>query len=253
MLSEYQCLRKLGSFSIDDPEAGRKLIENLDSRRVRVQIIEVCWHFGFSSPDGLDRMRIKTFLDDLCARGELVQAVAGLYCRPDMTGGRASVEEAVKQLEGLRDMKRRLKAEQAAAEPPKAKRTVAPPRRNVAKPIAAAAPTIDEPKPAEPAEAPTPVEPPKPFVPKPRQVTSLQRQTEWILRWLRAQGGAASKAALADAALAAEIVPAKADLDVPLQHLFNRTRVYSKDHLLTLTQFGEREAEYLDLRRDALN
>jgi hypothetical protein len=252
MLSEYQCLRKLGSFSIDDPEAGRKLVENLDHRRVRVQVIEVCWHFGFKSPDGLDRMRIKAFLDDLCARGEMVQPIAGLYCRPDMTVGRASVEEAMKKLEGLRDVKARLRVERIAAEPPKAKRNVTPPKRNARKPIAEAAPAIDEPKPSEAVEAPKLIEMPKPAVPKPRQVSSLQRQTEWILLCIRARGGQASKASVAAAAVASGIVATPSDIDVPLQHLFNRTRAYLKDHLLTLTQFGEREAEYLHLRRDAL-
>lgn len=140
MHSEYRALRKLGSFSWDDPEAGRKLVENLDRRRVRLQVIEFCWHFGIPTPDGMDRLRAKAFLDDLCRRGELVEPVSGLYCRPDMTGGRASVGDAVDQLAvlyrrasvvlaavppadpapkpSLREYKKRIKAERAKAPQP---------------------------------------------------------------------------------------------------------------------------------------
>lgn len=241
MLSEYQCLRKLGSFSIDDPEAGRKLVENLDRRRVRLQVIEACWHFGFKSPDGLDRMRVKAFLDGLCRRGELVKVAGGLYCRPDMTAGRASVGDAFDKLAALFSRARPVISTAkptAAAEEPKEtlreyrKRTKAskPPAPNAAPP------------------APTPVEaaPPKP-------IPNLQRQTEWILRWMRSQGGAADKTAMVEAAVAAGIAAARSDLDVPLQRLFNRTRAYLKGGQIALTQFGERDAEYLDLRRDALD
>ena len=36
-------------FSLDDPEAGRKLAENLDARTVRLAFSEVCMHFECAS------------------------------------------------------------------------------------------------------------------------------------------------------------------------------------------------------------
>ncbi|HTK59771.1 MAG TPA: hypothetical protein VL283_01055 [Candidatus Baltobacteraceae bacterium] len=242
---EYESLRRLGRFSLDDPEAGRKLVENLDRRRVRIQVVEMCWHFGYPFPSEAVRSRVKAFLDGLCAKGEMVQPVGGLYCRPDMTSGSASVVDAVKKLVGLRELQRQLKARAAEQEPP------SPPRPRKVRERPAPPPALK----SVPLHAPAPVEPPlpaQPPAPKPRQVTGLQRQTEWILVWLRAQGGTAPKAAAIDAALAAGIIAASSDLDVPLQHLYNRTRAYLKGHQLILTQFGEREAEYLHLRRDAL-
>jgi len=120
---EYESLRRLGRFSLDDPEAGRKLIENLDRRRVRLQVIEMCWHFGYPFPGNEVRSRVKAFLDGLCAKGELVQPAGGLYCRPDMTQGRASVEQAVKELAEIH-----VKAKGALAALPSA------PKRSIPKP-----------------------------------------------------------------------------------------------------------------------
>lgn len=240
MLPEYESLRRLGAFTLGDPDAGRQLIENLDARRVRLQVVEMCWHFGFPFPDDALRRQVKAFLDDLCRRRELVQPAGGLYCRPDMITGNANVNEAAEKLVGLlRDGKTSVRAAKAPAEekprePPAAyKKRVRKGRRTKARQaLAAEASTVAS------------------LVrPKGRPISPLRKQTDFILRWLRANGGRATKADLVAAAGAeGGLIEAVSDLDVAFQRLFNRARLYfSDDGYLKLTRLGEQEAEAIGL------
>ena len=86
-------------FSLDDPDAGRKLIGNLDVRKVRLVFSELCWHFRCEDHD--EKMRLRAFLLDLSMTGEIVEVLPNLYCRPSLTGGSsdpAARRKAIKQL-----------------------------------------------------------------------------------------------------------------------------------------------------------
>lgn len=72
-------------FSLDDPQAEAKLLRNLDARQVRLAFLDLCRAFGCERPD--DRLRLRSFLEGLCERDLLIEAMPGLYCRPALCDG----------------------------------------------------------------------------------------------------------------------------------------------------------------------
>jgi hypothetical protein len=286
MPTHYESLRSL---SLDDPEAGKKLIENLDGRQIRLDIRDLCREIGIESPSATDFQRAMAFLDGLCAAGELVKEY-GLYCRPDMKKGRPSVKEAIQRLTILRkdesnvpepkigekkesraEYRKRISAERIALRkvieedsppvpvPSKEKRSAYPKRTSEIKSAALkrmkeeASGLLPESVAEPPKLSPTPnreLLPPMPV--KDRTVTSLQKQMEWILCSLRIAKGGVDKSVLAQAGIADGILASKGDIDHPLQPLLDRNRVYVKDRMLALSRFGEQEADYLIIRREAL-
>lgn len=109
-------------FSLDDPDAGRKLIENLDRRRVRLAFSELCWHFRCYDYD--EKMRLRSFLLNLEIDGSIVEVLSNLYCRPALTGGTSDAESVAKAEKLLR-----------AAASPKRKAASAPDRAGRPKPV----------------------------------------------------------------------------------------------------------------------
>lgn len=72
-------------FSLDDPEAGRKLAANLDARKVRLAFSELCWHFRC---DGLeDKILLRALLETLKSEGTIVEPELKLFCRPALAHG----------------------------------------------------------------------------------------------------------------------------------------------------------------------
>jgi len=94
-------------FSLDDPDAGRKLVENLDVRKVRLAFSELCWHFRCEDYD--EKMRLRAFLLDLSMTGEIVEVLSNLYCRPSLTGGSSSSSARRKAIKHLRTTARRAR------------------------------------------------------------------------------------------------------------------------------------------------
>lgn len=72
-------------FSLDDPEAGRKLLANLDARKVRLAFSELCWHFRCDDIE--DRIRLRTLLETLKSDNALIEPELKLYCRPALAHG----------------------------------------------------------------------------------------------------------------------------------------------------------------------
>lgn len=72
-------------FSLDDPEAGRKLIENLDRRKVRLAFSELCWHFRCDDYD--ERSRLREFLRGLHDARLVIEVLPHLFCRPALAHG----------------------------------------------------------------------------------------------------------------------------------------------------------------------
>lgn len=81
-------------FSLDDPEAGRKLLANFDARKVRLDFADLCWHFRAESYD--DKMRLLALLAKLKEDGTLLEAAPRLYCRPSLRGGLSDEEKEPK-------------------------------------------------------------------------------------------------------------------------------------------------------------
>lgn len=95
--------REKERFSLDDPEAGRKLVENLDARKVRLAFSEICWHFRCTEYD--EKMRLRNFLIGLDSQGLVLEVLPNLYCRPALSGGSsdaASVRKAAKKIARIR-------------------------------------------------------------------------------------------------------------------------------------------------------
>lgn len=69
--------------SLDDPEAGRKLIANIRHRRIRMDWNDFRMLFRPASPE--EDARLGALVKALCASGELVVPIRGLWCLPDMT------------------------------------------------------------------------------------------------------------------------------------------------------------------------
>jgi hypothetical protein len=105
MQESWQALNLILSLKMDDPEAPAKLVQSLERRRVRLQVLEMCWHFGFERPTADERAAAQAFLEDRCDAGELVRwgnDEYRLYCRPDMLEGQSiSIEGAATLLEEL--------------------------------------------------------------------------------------------------------------------------------------------------------
>lgn len=114
--------RETERFSLDDPEAARKLVENLDARKVRLAFSEMCWHFRCTDYD--EKMRLRNFLIELDSQGLVLEVLPNLYCRPALSGGRSdaeSVRKAAKKIARIRRPRRSKAApvgEQADASPP---------------------------------------------------------------------------------------------------------------------------------------
>lgn len=283
MQTQFESLYLLAPFSLDDPEAGRKLIENLDRRQVRVQVGEMCWHFGIAFPTEEDRVNVRAFLCRLVEKGDLVEAAGGLFCRPELREGKATVEEALNTLAALsrrlkigrspepkaerlreshKDYRKRLKAQRAevlkSIPPPALEKDVLARAMPKSVFIRKRRPLPEEVTPLaeNPSVAPAttfvelkPAGPPASTTTKP---WTIQKQKEWVLKWLRAQGGSATKTATADMAMAAGVINALSEIEAIHQQLFDNNRVYLHQRLLKLTHFGNQEAEYLELRREAL-
>jgi len=89
-------------FSLDDPEAGRKLVANLDARKVRLVFSELCWHFQCESY--YQKERLRAFLLELSMDGEVLEVLPNLYCRPALAHGSsgATLEKAAKKIKRIR-------------------------------------------------------------------------------------------------------------------------------------------------------
>lgn len=93
-------------FSLDDPEAGRKLVENLDRRKVRLAFSELCWHFD---ADGYDeRARLRVLLEALKVDGVLVEPEQKLFCRPALAHGQSGTNRR-KAIAQVKRLARRMK------------------------------------------------------------------------------------------------------------------------------------------------
>jgi len=100
--------REKERFSLDDPEAARKLVENLDARKVRLAFSELCWHFRCTDYD--EKMRLRAFLIELDSQGLVLEVLPNLYCRPALSGGSSdakSVRKAAKKIARIRRARRR--------------------------------------------------------------------------------------------------------------------------------------------------
>ena len=95
-------------FSLDDPEAGRKLAANLDARKVRLAFSELCRHFGCDDLE--DKLRLRALLETLKADGTLVEPEVKLFCRPALARGatgaarRKAVAKAKRHFRRVKDV-----------------------------------------------------------------------------------------------------------------------------------------------------
>ncbi len=101
-------------FSLDDPEAGRKLAKNLDKRKVRLDFSELCAHFQCGTYE--EKSRLRNFLIALDAQDILVEVMPNLYCRPALTvdrkgaGDKSASKETKKKIQGARQKREKKSA-----------------------------------------------------------------------------------------------------------------------------------------------
>jgi hypothetical protein len=105
-MRENPHVRALERFSLDDPDAGRKLAANLDARKVRLAFSELCRHFGCD--DVGERARLRAFLETLKADGTLVEPELKLFCRPALAHG-ATGPKRRKAIAEAKRLARRMK------------------------------------------------------------------------------------------------------------------------------------------------
>ncbi len=87
----FPCSRERERFSLDDPKAGRKLAENLDARKVRVDFAELCMHFDCVEPE--DKIRLHAKLAEWVLDRLIVEADRRLYCRPALSGKQVTIRK----------------------------------------------------------------------------------------------------------------------------------------------------------------
>jgi len=94
-------------FSLDDPDAGRKFVENLDRRKVRLAFSEACAQFACETPE--DKEKLRSFLLGMEMDGLIVEVLSNLYCRPDMTQGSRDPDRLEKAVGTLRELRKRAR------------------------------------------------------------------------------------------------------------------------------------------------
>ena len=67
-------------FLLDDPDAGHKLAEHLNTLKIRAAFGDLCEWFGCHDPER--EMHLRRRLRDFLAQGSLIEVDQGLYCGP---------------------------------------------------------------------------------------------------------------------------------------------------------------------------
>jgi len=109
------------SLSPDDASAGAKLIAYLDRRQVRLEVVELCWHFGHEKPTPAQLQEAGAFLDALVAKGDLLcfgKDLGRLYYRP------ATPDADVIDLDAPKGKRTRMKKPHRPSLPAEAQRAV---------------------------------------------------------------------------------------------------------------------------------